>query len=119
MPSVVEIQERLAQIPCPICKKSNFVMHPRSDQSYAEALYTAQCADCHYTFQVSTLTKPIHQTDPDVAQWLGSLGCPSCQKQGTELNFRCVPSVRDCYYFVTCRSCRHPFYEKSPMEAFE
>ena len=119
MPSVVEIQERLAQIPCPICKKSNFVMHPRSDQSYAEALYTARCTDCHYTFQVSTPTKPIHQTDPDVAQWLGSLGCPSCQKQGAEMNFRCVPSVRDCYYFVTCSACRHPFYEKSPMEAFE
>lgn len=119
MPDIQEIQERLSQIPCPICKTSNFVMNSRGNQGYAEALYIAQCTDCHYTFQVSTPTKPIHQTDPDIAQWLGSLGCPSCQMRGAELNFRCVPSVRDCYYFVTCKTCRYPFYEKSPMEAFE
>ena len=119
MISVEEINTRLREISCPICKQSEFVMNPRSDQSYAEALYTAQCIHCHYTFPVSTPTKPISQTDPDVAIWLNSLNCPSCQERGAELDFRCVPSVRDCYYFVTCKACQHPFYEKAPMEAYE
>jgi hypothetical protein len=30
-----------------------------------------------------------------------------------------MPSVRECIYFVTCRACRHPFHEMSPMEAYE
>lgn len=119
MVSLGKITTRLREIACPICKKSEFVMNPRSSQSYAEDLFTAGCAHCHYTFPVSTRTKPIQQTDPDVAMWLDGLSCPSCEKRGVELDFRCVPSVRDCYYFVTCKTCQHPFYERAPMEAYE
>lgn len=119
MLSLEEMQSRLATIPCPICKKSHFLIGGRNTHSYAENLYTARCADCAYTFQVSTPTRPIKETDPDIAQWLGSVNCPACHTRGTELNFRCTPSVRDCYYFVTCTACRHAFHEKAPMEAFE
>jgi len=94
-------------------------MNPRINQSYAENIYTAQCMSCRYSFQVSTPTKPINQTDPDVAIWLNGLSCPKCQENGVEFDFRCVPSVRECYYFVTCRACGRPFRERSPMEAFE
>jgi hypothetical protein len=119
MPDLDEIQKRLPQIACPICKKSRFVIPPRAEQSFAESIYTARCADCNYTFKVSLSTKPIEQNDPDTAQWLGGLSCPSCEGRGAQMDFRCMPSVRDCFYFVTCKSCRHPYYEKAPMEAFE
>jgi hypothetical protein len=94
-------------------------MNPRINQAYAENIYTAQCMNCKYSFQVSIPTKPFSQTDPDLAVWLNSLNCPSCQESGAEVNFRCVPSVRECYYFVTCKACQHPFREKAPMEAYE
>ena len=119
MVSLEEINTRLREISCPICKKSELVINSRSNQSYAEDLYAARCINCNYTFQVGIPTKPISQTNPDVEQWLAGLSCPSCQKRGAEFNFRCVPSVRDCNYFVTCKACQHPFHEKAPMEAYE
>jgi hypothetical protein len=110
---------RLSAIPCPICKQSEFFIPPAGDQSYAQQLYKARCLKCAYTFQISTPTKPIQQTDPDVAQWLAGLRCPCCHQSSAELDFRCMPSVRECLYFVTCSACRHPFHEPSPMEAYE
>ena len=94
-------------------------MHPKSNHSFAEEIYQAQCINCRYTFQVSIPTKPISQTDPDIANWMNGISCPACQENGVEINFRCVPSVRECYYFVTCKACGHPFREKAPMEAYE
>jgi hypothetical protein len=55
----------------------------------------------------------------DTANLLGTLPCPACQKRGAGLDFRCMPSVRTSDYFVTCRACREPFMERSPMEAYE
>lgn len=119
MSDVILIQSRLSTISCPICKKSQFSINPQAQKSYAENFYKARCNHCAYTFQVSSPTKPIKETDPDIDQWLGSLGCPSCHEFGAELNFRCTPSVRDCVYFVTCNACRSPFQEKAPMQAYE
>lgn len=119
MTDVTEIQNRLEKIACPICKKYGYAIHPRGNHSYMETFYTARCTHCHYSFQVTTPTRPVHQTDPDTAQWLARLVCPSCENQGGELNFRCMLSVRECLYFVTCRACQHPFSEKAPMEVFE
>ena len=119
MVTLEEISTRLREVLCPIYKKSEFVMNPRINQAYAENIYTAQCMSCRYSFQVSIPTKPFSQTDPDLAVWLNSLSCPSCQETRAEVNFRCVPSVRECYYFVTCKTCQHPFREKAPMEAYE
>jgi hypothetical protein len=119
MVSLEEISTRLREISCPICKKSEFMINPQSSHSFAEEIYTARCNGCNYTFQVSSPTKPISQTDPDIAIWLKGLSCPKCLENGVEFNFRCVPSVRECYYFVTCKACGRPFREKAPMEAFE
>src|SRR5262245_54892998 len=119
MVTLDQITTRLREIVCPICKKSDFVMNPRGSHAFAEEIYTARCTGCNYNFPVSSPTKPISQTDPDIAIWLRGLTCPKCQEAGVEFDFRCVPSVRECYYFVTCKACGHPFREKSPMEAFE
>ncbi len=119
MMDMITMQNRLSEISCPVCKKSQFSIYPNAEKSYAEDFYKARCNHCAYTFQVSIPTKPIREVDPDIDQWLGSLSCPSCQEFGAELNFRCTPSVRDRVYFVTCKACRSPFQEKAPMEAYE
>ena len=119
MSETLKIQARLSAIPCPICKQSQFSINPQTEKSYTENFYKARCNNCAYTFTVSTPTKPIRETNPDVDQWLGGLSCPSCQERGAELDLRCVPSVRDCIYFVTCNACRHPYHENAPMEAYE
>ena len=119
MIGIDKIQERLKEIPCPICKQSRYTVDPRSKQSYAEMIYTARCAGCQYSFPVNVPSKPIHEVDPDLGHILSGTVCPSCEERGAELNFRCTSSVRDAYHFVTCKNCKHPFHEKAPMEAFE
>jgi len=119
MSEVLTIQKRLSAIFCPICKKSQFSIYPNAEKSYAEDFYKARCNHCAYSFQVSIPTKPIREVDPDVDQWLGGLSCPACQELGAALDFRCMPSVRECVYFVTCKACQSPFQEKAPMEAYE
>jgi hypothetical protein len=114
-----EIQNRLSALACPICKKSGFAIQPQQQTGFAEILRTAGCLGCRYSFPVGIPTRPVYETNPDVAQWLGGLPCPSCEHLGAVMEFRCMPSVRDSYYFVTCRACMHPFHEKAPMEAFE
>src|SRR5262245_16379562 len=95
MITLQEITARLREISCPICKKSEFVMNPRGNHSFAEEIYTARCTSCNYNFPVSTPTKPISQTDPDIAISLKGINCPKCQENGVELDFRCTPSVRE------------------------
>lgn len=114
-----DAQKRMADLKCPTCKKSNFAIMPRPTVSFGEDLYTARCLDCPYTFQVSIPTKPISQTQPDTVQWLSGIPCPKCGELGVTYEFRCSPSVREVFYFVTCKDCRHPFHEKAFMEAFE
>jgi len=122
MISLGEVQTRLTAIPaiqCPICHKSDFAIHPRADQSFAEQSHTVRCNGCNYTFKLSIPTLPVSQTDPDTANWLAGLPCPACQETGVQLDFRCMPYVRESVLFVTCVACHHPFTEKAPMEAYE
>jgi len=119
MINLEEAQTRLAAIQCPICHKSDFAIHPRPEQSFAEQSHTVMCKGCRYTFKLSIPTRTISQTDPDTANWLAGLPCPACQETGVRLDFRCMPNVRDSVVFVTCTACHHPFIEKAPMEAYE
>ncbi|MEW6323879.1 MAG: hypothetical protein AB1515_00675 [Nitrospirota bacterium] len=119
MISLDQVQTRLAGLQCPICKQSAFFVHPRAEESFAEQFYKARCNHCGYMFQVSVPTKPIHLADPDTAQWLAELPCPVCQAAGARADFRCIPTVRESLYFVTCTHCHSPFQERAPMEAFE
>jgi len=119
MMNLEQIRARLTAIQCPICRKSDFAIHPRAEQSFAESIHTVRCAGCAYTFKLRIPTRPIIQTDPDTANWLAGLPCPACQEIGVRLDFRCMPHVRESLLFVTCTSCDHPFTEKAPMEAYE
>ena len=119
MNEATEIQDRLTALPCPICKKAKYVLTPKGNQSYSETLHTAQCLSCKYSFQVGIPNGTFAQSEPDTQLFLRGLLCPSCEEQGADLNFRCHPTVRDAYYFVTCQSCKHPFKERAPMEAYE
>lgn len=119
MVNLEDAQTRLAAIQCPICHKSDFVIHPRPEQSFAEQSHTVMCKGCRYNFKLSIPTRTVSQTDPDTANWLAGLPCPACQETGVHLDFRCMPNVRTSLLFVTCSSCDHQFIEKAPMEAFE
>ena len=119
MIGVEDIPKRMEDIRCAVCKKSRFFILPTPISSFAENLYTARCLDCAYTFPVGIPTKPISQTQPDTAQWLMGLPCPQCGEIGVNFDFRCTASVRDTFYFVTCKDCKHTFHEKASMEAYE
>jgi hypothetical protein len=114
-----EIQTRLAALACPICRGTAFVIPPRGQEAFAERIYKARCLQCAYMFPVTVPSRPISQTDPDMANSLAGLPCPVCGETGVRLDFRCMPHVRESVLFVTCTSCHHPFFEKAPMEAFE
>ena len=113
------IQKRLSDLKCPICKKSRFHVIPSPKVSFGEDIYTTRCLDCPYNFKLSIPTKPIAFTRPDTALWLSGLPCPKCEEIGAENDFQCTPSVRECYYFVKCKACQHPFHERAYMEAFD
>jgi hypothetical protein len=59
------------------------------------------------------------RTQPDIPYHLKTIPCLVCKGHGVDLDFRIVLSVREAYYFVTCRACRHPFAERSSLESFE
>ncbi len=119
MISTAGIETRLQHLPCPICKKSVYTIDPRATTSYAEDLFTAICSGCRYRFQIGVPIIPMQQHDRDTANWLAELGCPSCRSRGVSFDFRCMPSVRESYYAVTCNACHTPFFEQSPMTAYE
>ena len=43
---------------------------------------------------------------------LKEIPCLNCDERGVTLDFRIVMSVRESLYFVTCRTCHHPFVER-------
>jgi hypothetical protein len=112
------IEQRLADIPCPVCKNITGYMIPR-DRQVADGEYKAFCKSCRYSFPIHMDVESFTRSQPDVAYWLKGMRCPVCLKTGAMLDFRVQPSVRGAIYFVTCAVCRHPFFEKSPLEAFE
>jgi hypothetical protein len=119
MLDVIRIQRRLADLPCPICGKQDYQVIPQRDSGPTAELFTARCKPCAYLFPLNVPKGEIIAHDPDTANQLSEMHCPSCTERGVQLDFRCSASVRDAYLFVTCRSCRHAFFEKAPMEAFE
>jgi len=117
--SLTDIQGRLGEIECPVCKKKGYSINSQGDRSSVEIFYKALCTACRYTFPISVPTKPIQEVDPDLEQVLRGIFCPKCEERGVEFDFRCSASVRDAYHFVTCKNCKHAFHEKAPMEAYE
>jgi len=81
--------------------------------------WKAGCMKCRYSFPVHTDMEFYERTQPDIPYHLKTIPCPTCEKQGVTLDFRIVLSVREAFYFVTCKACGHAFPEKSSLESFE
>lgn len=117
LPSVKEVEARLGEVRCAICKKNRFGIDSRSVGE--DGNWKAICRDCFYTFPVHTDMEFYLQTQPDVPYRLKEISCTGCQHRGVSLDFRAVLSVRESVYFVTCPSCQKKFPERSFLETFE
>jgi hypothetical protein len=119
MPSVPieQIESRLSAVRCAICKKNQFGIDRRTMQPDGEC--KGVCLACRYSFPVHTDMEFYQRTQPDIPHVIKGIPCPKCQQHGVTLDFRIVLSVREAFYFVTCKACGHPFAEKSSLESFE
>lgn len=117
LPSVKEVEARLGEVQCAICKGSRFAIDSRSVNE--DGNWKAICRDCFYTFPVHTDMEFYLQTQPDVPYRLKEIACPACEHRGVSLDFRAVVSVRQSVYFVTCSECGTRFPERSFLEVFE
>lgn len=115
--TVEQVEERLRGVRCAICKTNTFSIDRRTMQSDGD--WKGACVQCRYTFPVHTDMAFYQRTQPDVPYRLKEIACPACESRGVELDFRIVMSVREAFYFVTCRACGHRFPEKSSLESFE
>ena len=115
--TVEQVEARLGSVHCAICKASNFAIDRRSMQ--ADGGWKGSCTKCRYTFPVHTDMEFYQRTQPDMPYRLKDITCPACQGRGVDVDFRIVMSVREAFYFVTCKTCRHQFPEKSSLESFE
>ena len=116
--STTEVEERLGQAKCAICKGNRFGIDSRTVGA-GDGEWKAICKDCFYTFPVHTDMEFYLQTQPDVPYRLKEIACESCKHLGVSLDFRAVFSVRESIYFVTCNSCQRQFPEQSFLESFE
>ncbi len=116
-PSVEEVESRLAQVRCAICKGSRFMIDRRTMQPDGE--WKGVCTACRYTFPVYTDMEFYLRTQPDIPYLMKTVPCPQCRNHGVDLDFRIMLSVREAYYFVTCQACAHQFPERSSLETFE
>ena len=114
---VKEVEERLGQVKCAICKSSRFGIDSRNLKEDGE--WKAICRSCYYTFPVHTDMEFYLRTQPDVPYRLRELSCPQCQQHEFDLNFRIIMSVRESIYFLTCKACQYEFPERSSLESFE
>lgn len=117
MLSVKEVEQRMSQVNCAICRSSRFGIDTRTATEDGE--WKAICRDCYYTFPVHTDMEFYLNTQPDVPYRLKAIACPKCEQYGVTLDFRINMSVRESIYFVTCMHCQHQFPERSSLEAFE
>lgn len=115
--SIEQIESRLSAVRCAICKANQFGVDRRTMQPDGEC--KGVCLACRYSFPVHTDMEFYRRTQPDIPYVMKGIPCPKCQKHGVDLDFRIVLSVRDAFYFVTCKACGHPFTEKSSLESFE
>jgi uncharacterized protein YbaR (Trm112 family) len=115
--TVEQVETRLSAVRCAICKGNTFTIDRRSIQPDGE--WKGACLNCRYTFPVHTDMDFYQRTQPDIPYLMNTISCPVCHGHGVTLDFRIVMSVRDAFYFVTCRSCGRTFPEKSALESFE
>ncbi|WP_447977801.1 hypothetical protein [Candidatus Nitrospira bockiana] len=115
--TVEQVESRLRDVRCAVCKANQFGIDRRTMQPDGE--WKGVCLKCRYSFPVHTDMEFYQRTQPDIPYLLNTIPCPKCHAQGVSLDFRIVLSVRDAFYFVACRSCGHPFTEKSSLESFE
>ena len=113
-----DVEKRLTAMTCPVCKTCNDFMIPR-DSRITDGEYKAYCKGCRYSMPVHMDMVSYMRNQPDLGYWLKGMRCPACEKTGGRLDFWVQPSVRGALYFITCSSCRNPFVEKSPLEAYE
>ena len=114
---VKQVEERLGQVKCAICKLSQFGIDSRTVTG--DGNWKGICRSCYYTFPVYTDMEFYLRTQPDVPYRLRDLSCPVCEKHDFNLDFRIVMSVRESIYFLTCKSCQHAFHDWSFLETFE
>ncbi len=119
MTDIETLQKRLVSIACPICRKNEFQIALKSENTDGERSYTAHCKGCRYLFPVSAEITLFRRSNPDVDIWHKAMQCPKCEETGAELDFRCTVSVRESRHFVRCRHCGHEYNEIAPSEAFE
>lgn len=115
--TVKQVEQRMEQVKCAICKSNRFGIDDRGVQDIGE--WKGICLDCYYTFPVHTDMEFYLRTQPDVPYHLRGIGCPHCEKRGVNLDFRIVMSVRESVYFLTCKACQSQFTEQSSLESFE
>ena len=116
--SVKEVEARLGEVKCAICKDNRFGIDSRT-VAKGDGEWKAICLGCFYIFPVHTDMEFYLQTQPDIPYHLKEIACQSCRHRGVTLDFRAVLSVRESVYFVTCPSCHHKFPEQSFLESFE
>lgn len=105
MDPLTEIQSELNRVACPQCQKFQFDLILQCELGQGECLYTARCLSCGHTFEVSTETRNLHKTHPDIEKQLAELRCPHCEKVGAQLRFRCDLTSRTCLYVAACNHC--------------
>ncbi len=114
---VEQVEARLRNVKCAVCKQSEFGIDRRTMQPDGE--WKGVCLKCRYSFPVHTDMDFYQRTQPDIPYRLKEIACPKCEKRGVTLEFRIVLSVREAHYFVTCQACGHQFNERSTLETFE
>src|SRR5438128_10923941 len=93
------IERRLADITCPVCKSSTEYMVPR-DSRVTDGEYNAFCKGCRYSFPLHMDVESFTRSQPDVAYCLEGMRCPSCTKTGGTLAVRGPQSVRGAVFVV-------------------
>ena len=116
-PSLEEVEKRLQDVRCAVCKASDFRIDRRTLQPDGEC--RGVCMKCRYSFPIYTDMDFYVRTQPDIPYRLKEISCPSCRQSGVNLDFRATMSVREAIYFVTCAACHARFPERSSLEAFE
>lgn len=115
--TIEQVESRLKSVRCAVCKASAFMIDRRTMQPDGE--WKGACITCRYTFPVHTDMEFYQRIQPDIPYLMKTVPCPKCQAHGVDLDFRIVMSVREAFYFVTCKACKHKFPERSSLETFE
>ena len=76
--AVKQVEERLGQVKCAICKLSQFGIDSRTVTG--DGNWKGICRSCYYTFPVYTDMEFYLRTQPDVPYRLRDLSCPVCEK---------------------------------------